>query len=157
MFWVPVLRIRVIVIRIRIQDLKNFLTDPDPDPGWTLIQIQAELWYGSGSRKSIRIRRIWISNTGSDETSLHGSILRKTCFCANVHILYCTDTVESVRISKLFLSKCCLPTALPSMHCVVVHFFKYWNSRHQKQVWFCKEIFIYGVIVIISISYYFFM
>ena len=28
-----VLRIRIILIRIRIQDVKKFVTDPDPDPG----------------------------------------------------------------------------------------------------------------------------
>ena len=41
----PVWRIRIILIRIRIQDVKKFV----PDPGWTLIRIRIQA-------KTIRIR-----------------------------------------------------------------------------------------------------
>ena len=43
------LRIHNILIRIRIQDLKKFVTDPDPDPGQTFIWIRIQA-------KTIRIR-----------------------------------------------------------------------------------------------------
>ena len=40
----PVMQIRIILIRIwmRIQDVKKFVTDKDPDPRWTLIQIRIQ-------------------------------------------------------------------------------------------------------------------
>ena len=45
-------RIRFILMRIRIQDGKKFVTDSDPDPGQTLLRIRIQA-------KMIRIR-----NTG---------------------------------------------------------------------------------------------
>ena len=38
----PVRRIHIILIwiQIQIQDVKKFVTDPDPDPGRTLIRIR---------------------------------------------------------------------------------------------------------------------
>ena len=49
----PVMQIRIILIRIwmRIQDVKKFVTDKDPDPRWTLIQIRIQ------KTKRIRIQQ----------------------------------------------------------------------------------------------------
>ena len=46
-WWSAVLGIRIILIRFRIQDVKKFVTDPDPE--WTLIRIRIQ-------EKTIRIR-----------------------------------------------------------------------------------------------------
>ena len=55
-WWSAVLGIRIILIRFRIQDVKKFGTDLDPDPEWTLIRIQIQEKTIRIQEKTIRFR-----------------------------------------------------------------------------------------------------
>ena len=95
------LQIRIISIRIRIQDAKKFVTDPhsDSDPDWTLIQI----WIQTKTVR-IRVQAKKDSKPISINNHLNEVITNKVCngFCwIQPNFWYGSESREMIRIRRI--------------------------------------------------------